>query len=376
MRFTRRDTHALALIRRLAAVSATAILTAVIISGCSAATPDSPKSTPENASLNGQRLGISVCCAVPQIDTIANGITDNVKKNRTGLTATVVNGQSSTQKAKTDVQTFLAQDFDAIWTTLISGQGYDSLAREAADRGIPWVNFSGSAVTGATLNIVIPEEQLGYVLGTATAKWMADHDLKGASIGATIDSTGANVARTEGFIAGVKATLPKVTVFKVGNAASTSTAGQSIGANLLQAHPDIKIFFGWTADDAVGLLSAAKQAGYSNPDDFLVVSPEANDQIFKLIGSKSLLGLGASLGYPFGVIAGENLLEKALHGKTIPTTAIMRPTVVTAKNVELVQKQEANPSDYPDRIENQLAFVDQVLKFGDAPTEQIEAAKP
>lgn len=375
MQRTRPSTPRRTLARRLTAAGSAAILTALIVSGCSAS-PDSATGSPAAGSLEGQRLGISVCCAVPQIDVIANAITGNVEKNGTGLTATVVNGESSTQKAMTDVQTFLAQDFDAIWTTLISGQGYDTLAQEAADRGIPWVNFSGSAVTGATLNIVIPEEQLGYVLGVATAEWMSENDLKDASIGATIDSTGANVARTEGFIAGVNASLPDVTVYKVGNAASTSTAGESIGANLLQAHPDIKVFFGWTADDAIGLLSAAKQAGFSNPNEFLVVSPEANDQIFQLIASKSLLGLGASLGYPFGAIAGANLLEQALQGESIPSTAIMRPTIVTADNVELVQEQEAHPYDYPDRIASQLAFVEQVLKFGDAPTEQIEAVKP
>jgi len=364
-----------ATIRALAALAGIAAV-AMLATGCSGTTGGSPSGDPSGVSLDGQRIGISVCCPVPQIDVIANAIVDSAESNDSGVDTTVVNGNSDVQKARSDIQTFLAQGYNGIWSTLISGQGYDTIAKQAAESGVPWVNFSGSAVTGATLNIVIPEEQLGFALGVAAAGWMSDNGVESGSVGATIDSTGANTKRTEGFEAGVKSVLPDVEVFTVGNAASTTTAGQAIGANLLQAHPDIAVFFGWTADDAIGLLSAAKAAGTDDPAKFLVVSPEANDQVYKLIADGSILQIAASLGYPFGAIAGERLLEKAMTGEEIPHTAIMRPTIITPDNVELVQKQEANPYDYPDRIDGQLAFVDQVLAFGDVPTDQVDAVTP
>jgi ABC-type sugar transport system substrate-binding protein len=342
------------------------------LTACGSSSSGASKTAP----FAGKRLGISVCCPQPQIDVIANAITDSVKKDKTGLKATVVNGQASTQKAMQDVQTLLAQGYDAVWTTLISGQGYDNLAAQAAAKHLPWVNFSGSAVTGATMNIVIPESQLGYAVGVATADWMQAHQQQGAAIGATFDSTGANVARTDGFIAGVHSKLPDVKVYKVGNDKPSTTVAAGLGANLLQAHPDIRVLFGWTADDGVGLLQAAKEAGNSDPDKFLVATDEGNDQVYQLVGSKSLLQLAASLGYPFGAIAGEIQLEKALRGEKIPPTAVMRPTLVTPDNVTKVQEQEAHPFDYPDRISSQLAFVGGPLKFGELPTEDVDPVTP
>jgi ABC-type sugar transport system substrate-binding protein len=303
---------------RLIPAILTAALTAVTAAACSSAgtssttgsstVAHSSTSAAARAHLSGKRLGISVCCEQPQINEIANALTTNVSRNATGLSATVVNGQASTQKAFQDIQTFLAQDYNAIWTTLITGQGYNNLAAQAARQHIPWVNFSGSAVTGATLNIVIPESQLGYAVGTATAAWMVSHHETTAAIGATIDSTGANSARTQGFVQGVHAKLPRVKVYEVGNDAITNTAAATIGANLLQAHPNIRVLFGWIADDGVGLLQAARQAGDTNPNSFLVATDEGNTQVYQLIASGSPLQIGASLGYPFGAIEGENLL--------------------------------------------------------------------
>ena len=326
--------------------------------------------------LEGKRLGVSVCCPQPQIDVIANAITDSVKKNDTGLASTVVNGQASPQKAVQDVETMIAQGYDAIWTTAITGQGFEALAAQAAEKKIPWVNFSGSAVTGATLNIVIPETQLGYAVGVATADWMQKHNQTDAAIGATIDGTGANVGRTEGFIDGVHSKLPKVEVFKAANDKPSTTVAAGIGANLLQSHPAIHVLFGWTADDGVGLLQAAKEAGNDDPNSFLVVTVEGNDQVYELLASKSLMQVAASLGYPFGAIAGERMVEKALRGEAIPPTAIMRPTLVTPDNVAQVQKQEAKPFDYPERIDSQLAFFDTPLKFGELPTDKVDPVIP
>lgn len=367
----------LSLSRRMALVGLVALAVGSLAAGCAGTSVSSstPGATGVGA-LAGKRVGVSVCCPVPQIDVIANTLKTSVTRNGSGLEVTVVNGQSSTQKAHSDVQTFLAQGFNGIWTTLISGQGYDSLAQQAAAQHVPWINFSGSAVTGATLNIVIPEEQLGYTVGTATADWMIAHGQSNAAIGATKDTTGASDARTTGFIAGVHSKLPNVAVYTVGSDTSTASAASALGANLLQAHPEIKVLYGWVADDAVGLMQAAKAAGNADPKSFLVASAEGNDQIYQLISSNSILQYGSSLGYPFGAIAGANLLEKAMQGQTIPKTAIMRPTLVTPENVALVQKEEADPYSYPERIKNQLAFVDETLRYGQLPTEQIDAATP
>jgi hypothetical protein len=54
----------------------------------------------------------------------------------------------------------------------------------------------------------------------------------------------------------------------------------------------------------------------------------------------------------------------------------MRPTLVTPANVALVQKQEANPYAYPARISSQLVFVNQSLKYGQLPTQNVSPVIP
>jgi ABC-type sugar transport system substrate-binding protein len=318
-------------------------------------------------SLAGKKLGIALCCPVPQVYSMANAVVTGIHHTNSGLRYVSVDAQGSVPTSQNDLQEFIAQQYNAIWSTLPDVSGFASLATQAVQQHMVWVNDSGGPLTGATENIMISSYAVGEQVGVAVAHWMQQHGQANSAVGAseqTIDPS--NTLRTTGFIAGLHSVLPDVKVYVAADNSSTSNTGATIGANLLEAHPNISVFYGWYSQGAVGLAQGAKEAGKTNPNTFLVATPETDTQVLQLIASGSILQIALDQNAQLGALAGSYELQKALEGQKISPTAWVRTTLVTSANVAAITKRDASPQDYP-------SAVDQVLVFSNTP---LSAAEP
>jgi ABC-type sugar transport system substrate-binding protein len=348
-----------------------AMAMAVAIAGCGGASSSSSSGTASSSSaaqsststtasaqaLKGKRLGVSLCCSLEALQQVSDVLQGAAKASGNGLQVSVKIGDGNPQTQIQTIQSMLAQGYNAIYTTLLNGQGYNQLAAEAKAKHVVWVNFSGSAVAGATLNLTPPGLTYGFPLGVAAAKWMQAHGYSSSQVGATINTDDAVTAqRTQGFVQGVHSVLPSVHVWLAAEDNNSETAAANDGADLLQAHPAIKVLFGWSSSDALGLTEAAAQHGDTNPSTFFITTPDGITGVYQKILQNSPLQLAATIGIPFGAAAAEHYIEAGLMGKTQPQSAVARVALVTKANATLVQTQEANPLQYPARMNQTLAF--------------------
>jgi len=311
-------------------------------------TSGSTAATVKPGSLKGKTVGVSMCCPVPNVAAIADAVTGAISNS--GMGSKVVNAKGSSTTAQQDVGSFIAQGDDAIWTTLLSSDGFSSLAQRAKQQHIPWVNLSGGAVTGATMNIVSANEADGFILGKRAAAWMQKHNQTNAEVGATQPADAGNQLKTKGFIAGLHSVLPNVKVYTAADNTPTSTASAHVAANLLQAHPNIRVLWAWYSQGGVGATEAARQAGHSDPNSFLVTTFESDPQVIKLIKAHSVLQFALVQNYNLAATAGANMLQAAVAGRAISPTGVIRPTLVTAANADVASKRDASPNDYQDAV--------------------------
>lgn len=340
-----------------------AVVTAVLAAGCSSSssppsasatgTPSAANSSSSSAAarLAGMKIGIELCCAIPQVESVATEVEAEVHKYAPGIEITVTNAEGSIQKSQSDVETFIAQGYNAIWTTIGSTVPMPALAQEAAAKHIIWVNYSGGVVTGA-INLIANAYGLGYSVGVLTAQWMQKHDDTNTTVGATqytLDPT--NAEKTTAFIAGLHSILPNVKVYTAVENDGTSTAGAQDGADLLEAHPGMSVLFACDSQDAVGEEQAMKEAGDTNPNKYLVSSIETDTQTVALMAQHSVIQIAEDQNAQLVAVAGGRLLVQALEGKAVPPTQFTRSTLVTWANVVADQARDNNPLAYQSDVD-------------------------
>jgi ABC-type sugar transport system substrate-binding protein len=274
----------------------------------------------------------------------------------------------------------VAQKYEGIWTTLLTGDGYGPLLQQAHANGAVWVNHSGAAVTGADLNIMFPHYQSGYLLGQEAGKWLEENFDGEGEAAVTVMTADENLkSRTTGFEDGLDDTIPGIKIWEAGDDTGTQETGAAAVSSLLQTHPDIRVMFAWTGDGALGMMQAAAEAGKTDASEVWITAPDAAATLIEKVEQGTPIQTVISVGFPFSVSAGEDLLEQAMEGKKIPPTGLIRPTLVTQANAAEELAAEENPRDpkYVGRIENQLVLVDTPVVFnGPLPDVEIPPITP
>jgi ribose transport system substrate-binding protein len=367
--------------RRGVAVVLAAVVTVLLATACSSSSSSSASSSSSSqstaassgaASLAGKKIGIELCCAIPQVESVATEVSAEVHKYAPNVEITVTNAEGSIQKSQSDVETFIAQGYNAIWTTIGSTVPMPALAKQAAAKHIIWVNYSGGVITGA-INLIANAYGLGYAVGVQTGHWMQQHGETNVPVGATqytLDPT--NAEKTTAFIAGLHSVLPNVKVYTAVENDGTSTAGAQDGANLLEAHPGMAVLFACDSQDAVGEEQALKEAGDTNTNKYLVASIETDSQTLALMAAHSTIQIAEDQNAQLAAVAGGRLLVELLEGMKVPPTEFTRSTLVTWSNVAADEARDANPLAYPADVAEVLEpSYTQLITNGPLPNLQV-----
>jgi ABC-type sugar transport system substrate-binding protein len=326
-------------ISRIVAVVGATVFVAAACGGASTGGNNGP-------ALAGKRLGVSMCCQVGLLDQFVANIKAAAEFTGRGATVTAVNAQGDPAKQLTQVETFIAQHFDAVMTTEQSDAGWADLVTKAHQNHIIFTNHSAPPDAGADLNIVYPHYQSGYMNGVDAGKWLQTNlnGVGAAGISITTDNAGLRM-RSQGFEDGLKSVVANVKIYEGAANKGDDADGAKVGANLLQAHPDIKIFFGWNEPVALGMLTAATEAGRKDPKTFYIGTPDASPTAFQKILDGTPMQSVAAPNFSFTTTLWEFLTEKALLGQKIPHTGVIGVVLVNKDNAQAQIDSQTKPLD-------------------------------
>jgi ribose transport system substrate-binding protein len=330
--------HTTGITVRLGALMASAV---ILATACGSSSPSG-----SNLPLAGKRIGVTMCCRVGLLDIFVKSIKDGAALTNRGETITAVNAEGDPAKQLQQVDTFIGQHFDAIMTTEQSDAGWADEVTKAHAAHIIFTNHSAPPDAGADLNILYPHYQSGFINGVDGAKWLQTNlnGVGAAGIAITTDNAGL-LARSHGFEDGLKSIIPGITIYEAAANKGDEPDGAKAGANLLQAHPGIKIFFGWNEPVALGMLTAATEAGRKDPKTFYIGAPDASPTAFqKILDGTPMQAVGAP-NFSFTTTLWLFLTERAMMGQKIPHTGLISVFLVNKDNAKAQIAAQSNPLD-------------------------------
>jgi ABC-type sugar transport system substrate-binding protein len=227
---------------------------------------------------------------------------------------------------------------------VLSAEGWDEAMAKAKKAGIGTFNHSASAIGGVTQNVGLDQRAGGYGPGAYAAQWIKRNQGGKASVGilAILNDPQLKL-RGEGFKEALGKLVPGATV--VGEVhAQTRDAGASAAANLLQAHPEISVIYAAGDDPGLGALTAATEAGKSDPNKFFIASSDGTDAALEKISAGGIYQASWTFMFPFSSTQFERDVESFLRGKAVKPTRIMIGQMVTKQNLNAVKQLQSDPN--------------------------------
>ncbi len=216
----------------------------------------------------------------------------------------------------------------------VCGINIDALVagiKKANEAGIPVVMFNSiTELSGCEVYAYSGYNQ--YNGGGKIADWVNEKTGGTANV-AIIEGLPSDYTtqRMGGFVDKAAASYPGVKVVATQAGDWEREKGMNAATNMLQAHPEINVFYGLSDEMALGAAQACKQAGRA---DILCVGLDGNPNAKEAVKAGELtatLDVGP-------VAIGKNAIEalvKAIHGETLENKIIeAETTVVDSANVD------------------------------------------
>ncbi|MDX6563265.1 MAG: ribose transport system substrate-binding protein [Gaiellales bacterium] len=294
-------------------------------------------------SLKGKRVGVASPIVVEVLKEFYDDQKRQAKLKGNGESVIVVDANGDSVKQHTQVDAFVAQKYNAIVFFVLSVEGWESAVKAANKAKIGTFNHSASAIGGITQNVGLDQYAGGYGPGEAAAKWINQNHGGAASVGVLgILNDPQLKLRSAGFVAALSKLAPKAQV--VGTVhAQTRDVGASATASMLQAHPEIKVIYSAGDDPGLGALTAATEAGKTDPGQFFIASSDGTAATFEKLAAGTLIQAGWTFLFPFSAVQLQRDIEKFLRGGKVRPTRIMSGQLVTKANLAKVQKLQSNP---------------------------------
>ena len=255
------------------------------------------------------------------------------KGEEAGWDVTVLDCKSNAAEEITQVENFIEKGIDALIIYPVEVEALNPVCQEASDKGIKVFSWD-DVVDSADMAFLVDNYTVGKAIGTETGKWI-NENYDGKCEVAVIDyaSLPVIVERANGIIDGIKETAPEAEIVAQDSAVDAAS-GMQLAENMLQAHPDIKVFSCIGDGGAVGANEALKASG-ANLDEYGVFGCDASEEACAAIQNNEALRMSISLGTPaeWVDIVMENLellLEDGTYEKEIYKVA----TPINADNVD------------------------------------------
>jgi ABC-type sugar transport system substrate-binding protein len=223
---------------------------------------------------------------------------------------------------------------------------FEPLARQAAQKGIFYLNHAVQAVGGAGQNIAFDHAAAGKGIGTAAVNWMKKNGVNSPVIG-----TLANLAdpegrkRTDVAIKTIRAAFGDTKVAGQVQSVDQVGTGAAGTANLLQANPDINIMLTFNTVTGKEATQAASEAGKSDRNSFFLGMADYEEATMDLVaGGRSIVQANWAAVFEVSAVL---MLRDSLHfangGTVLPTRGLGGRLLTNAAEVASVRKITNNP---------------------------------
>lgn len=213
-------------------------------------------------------------------------------------------------------QTALDKNPAAICLAAVDSKAFEPLLEQAQEAGIPVIGFDSGVdsdiplSTAATDNIAAAAEaavRMADLIGSEGEVAVIAHD----------QTSRTGIDRVDGFVGKMESDYPDITVVDVQYGGGDHLKSTDLAKAIIQAHPNLKGFFGANEGSIIGVLNAVTELGMEG--ELVVIGYDSGQQQMDAIrsGAES----GAITQNPIGI--GYKCVEaavKAINGESLPKT--------------------------------------------------------
>ena len=222
--------------------------------------------------------------------------------------------ESQVDKQIEMVQAALAKNPDAICLAALDSQALIPQLEEAQSKGIPVVGFDSGVdsdipvTTAATDNVVAAAyaaDKMAELIGGAGEVAVIVHD----------QTSRTGIDRRDGFVNRMAEAYPDITVVDVQYGAGDQLKSTDLAKAIIQAHPNLKGFFGANEGSIIGVLNAVTELGMEGK--LVVIGYDSGAQQKEAV--RSGVQAGAITQDPIGI--GYKCVEaavKAINSEELP----------------------------------------------------------
>jgi ribose transport system substrate-binding protein len=337
-----------------------AILTLLVTACVAPIPPAAPAEPTPTPSLAEKKVGIASPIEVEILNEFYGDM--QVEADKHGIKLVIVDAGGDAIKQASDIEAFIAQGYDGIFFLLLDPTGFDEIIQRGVEQGICMLNHGASPITGSTQNVVLNQHAGGYQVGSEAARWINEKHGGEAEAGLVITTQNPQlIERSQGIRDALAELTPNAKI--VGEVeGQTIDEGAAGAANLLQAHPDIKVLLTFNDDTGFGAYTAATEAGKTNPDEFFVGSVDGTELVLEKLAEGGIYHATAAFSFPFSSTQYMRDMVKCLRGEQIPPTRIMSSILITRENLEEYREIVDDPQD----PEVQYLY-DELMQYSDEP---------
>ena len=214
------------------------------------------------------------------------------------------------------VQAALDKDPAALCLAALDTQALTPLLERAQSEGIPVVGFDSGVAsdipvsTAATDNIAaaaMAADKMAELIGGSGQVAVIVHD----------QTSQTGIDRRDGFVNQIEAKYPDIEIVDIQYGGGDQLKSTDLAKAIIQAHPDLKGFFGANEGSIIGVLNAVSEMGKEG--QIVVIGYDSGKQQMDAIRAGT--EAGAITQDPIGI--GYKCVEaavKALNGETLPKT--------------------------------------------------------
>lgn len=311
-------------IRRIAALTATVTVAAAALTGCAIT------QAAQEGGDDEKEYVIGLAVANQQADffnQIRQSVEDRAEETGARVIVADAKGDAATQVSQ--IQDFITQDVDAIIYIPAGATAATVPVRDAKDADIPVVTVDRNPEgepgdTFIATDSVTAAKELGEWVGEQT-----DGEGEIGIIQGQIGTT-PEIDRDKGFTEGISAYPDLVEAGRQASDQWAQDEGFDIATDMLQAHPEITVFFGRADALALGAASAARTAGR---DDILIVGFDGDVAGLEAVRDGVLDATVTQPTQAMGALALDSAVDLA-SGEELPAEQLQEGVLTTEDNVE------------------------------------------
>ncbi len=233
----------------------------------------------------------------------------NVKVNFEGPES-----ESQVDKQIEMLQAELDKKPSAICLAALDSKAANPLLQKAQSQGIPVVGFDSGVdsdipvTTAATDNIAAAAaaaDHMAQLIGNAGEVAVLVHD----------QTSRTGIDRTKGFVDRIKSNYPNITIVDVEYGAGDPQKSTDIAKAVIQAHPNLKGYFGANEGSMKGVMNGVKEAGKEGK--IVMIGYDAGKQLKDEVRAGTVAGAITQDPFQIGYKCVSSAIA-ALKGQTLP----------------------------------------------------------